>query len=80
MQPRRQAGDHAARRAPEHRQDEPQFAGQATRGKPDPAGHPQRGKHGTGSPAGADGFAEPPRSRGRILRGRQGKRGAIQAA
>jgi hypothetical protein len=66
MQPRRQVGNHAAGRAPEHRQDAPQFAGQATRGKPDPAGHPQRGKLETGSPAGADDLAEPPRSRGQF--------------
>jgi hypothetical protein len=38
MQPRRQAGGHAANGARDHRQDGPWFAGQATRGKPDPAG------------------------------------------
>jgi hypothetical protein len=53
MQPRRQAGGHAARDARDHRQDGPRFAGQATRGKPDPAACPALGTGGTGSPAGA---------------------------
>jgi len=66
MQPRRQAGDHAAGHAWGHRQDGQPFAGQAQRGKPDPAGDPQRGKPETGSPAGADDLAEPPRSRGQF--------------
>ena len=78
MQSRRQAGDHAASDARGHRQDGPRFAGQATRGKPDPAGHPQRGKPGTGSPADADDRAEPPRSRGQFQRVWQRQRGAIQ--
>lgn len=66
MQPRRQAGDHAASDARGHRQDGPQFAGQAPRGKPDPADWPALGTGGTGSPADADGLAEPPRSRGQF--------------
>jgi hypothetical protein len=66
MQPRRQAGDHAAGDARGHRQDGPQFAGQATRGKPDPADGPALGTGGTGSPDDADGLAEPPRSRGQF--------------
>ena len=80
MQPRRQAGKHAASDARGNRQDGPWFAGQAQRGKPDPAGHPQSGEPGTGSPAGAGDLVELPRSRGQFQRGRQGQRGAIQAA
>ena len=66
MQPRRQAGDQAAGAAQGHRQDGPWFAGQAQRGKPDPADGPALGTGGTGSPAGADDLAEPPRSRGQF--------------
>jgi hypothetical protein len=66
MQPRRQAGDHAAGDAGSHRQDRPWFAGQAPRGKSDPADSPAFGTGGTGSPADADGLAEPPRSRGQF--------------
>ena len=66
MQPRRQAGDHAAGAAQGHRQDGQPFAGQAQHGKPDPAACPALGTDGTGSPADADGLAEPPRSRGQF--------------
>ena len=66
MQPRQQAGVHAASDARGHRLDGPQFAGQATRGKPDPADGPALGTGGTGSHADADGLAEPPRSRGQF--------------
>ena len=78
MQPCRQACGHAASDARDHPQDRPWFAGQAQRGKPDPAAWPALGTGGTGSPAGADGLAEPPRSRGQFQQGRQGRRGAIQ--
>jgi hypothetical protein len=74
MHTRRQAGGHAARDARDHLQDGPRFAGQATRGKPDPGGCPALGTGGTGSPAGADNLAEPPRSRCQFRRGRQGQR------
>ena len=66
MQPRRLSGDHAAKRVRDHRQDGQLFAGQAQRGKPDPADSPALGTGGTGSPADADGLAEPPRSRGQF--------------
>ena len=56
-----------------------EFAGQATRGKPGPAEHPQRGVHRAGPPAAPATRAEPPRSRGRFLCGRQVLRHAIQA-
>jgi hypothetical protein len=66
MQPRRQAGDHAAGDARSHRQDGQPFAEQAQHGKPDSADGPALGTGGTGSPAGADHLAEPPRSRGKF--------------
>jgi hypothetical protein len=78
MQPRRQAGGHAASDARGHPQDGPWFAGQAQRGKPDPADGPALGAGGTASLAGTGALEEPPRSRGQFLRGRQGQRGAIQ--
>ena len=66
MQPRRQAGGHTASEAHGHRQDGPQIAGQAQRGNQGPAAWPALGTGGTGSPADADGLAEPPRSRGQF--------------
>lgn len=66
MQPSRHAGDHAASYAQGHPQDGPQFAEQATRGKPDPADCPALGTGGTGSPAVPVALAEPPRSRGQF--------------
>ena len=80
MQQCRQAGGHAASYAHGHPQDGPGFAGQAQRGKQGPAAWPALGTGGSGSPAGTSPFAEPPRSRGQFLGGRQGQRGAIQAA
>ena len=78
MQPGRKAGKHAASDAQGNRQDGPRFAGQAPRGKPDPADGPALGTGGTGSPADAGDLAEPPRSRGQFQGGRQRQRGAIQ--
>lgn len=60
MQPRPQAGNHAAGDARGHHQDGPQFAGQATRGKSDSADGPALGTGGTGSPAVPAALVEPP--------------------
>jgi hypothetical protein len=78
MQSRRQAGGHAASDARDHPQDGPGFAGQAQRGKPDPAAWPALGTGGTGSPGDTDDRAEPPRSRSQFLRKWQRQRAAIQ--
>lgn len=51
MLSRRQAGDHAAGDARDHRQHGPRFAKQAMHGKPAPAACPALGTGGTGSPA-----------------------------
>ena len=78
MQPRQQAGDHAASYAQDHRQDGLWFAEQATRGKSDPGVWPALGTGGTGSPVGTGALVEPPRSRGQFQCEQQAQRDAIQ--